>query len=174
MHNVEGLQHREIVPENGWFQGNCNEQYHRHPPYFRKDFQMMLAAANVGHVLSSHHAPSKKQIKTIKWAPAWENQQCRFWPSLTQTRLHSYWWWLEAWNFGFRKSEVLCYPRSEKTKELIIFAVTLKLISVCFRICKMLIFSYHGSNFIIAYLFWQCVFLLLWYFFIHLISNTVI
>ena len=37
------------------------------------------------------------------WAPAWENQQCGFWPGLTQTRLCCHWRWLGAWNFGFRK-----------------------------------------------------------------------
>ena len=34
------------------------------------------------------------------WHEAWENQQCGFWPGLTQTRLYSYLRWLEAWNFS--------------------------------------------------------------------------
>ena len=37
------------------------------------------------------------------WAASRENQQCGFWPGLTQTRLYSYWRRLEAWNFVFRK-----------------------------------------------------------------------
>ena len=35
--------------------------------------------------------------------PAWEHQHFGFWSGLTQTRLYSYWRWLEAWNFVFRK-----------------------------------------------------------------------
>ena len=38
-----------------------------------------------------------------KWATSWENQRSGFRPGPTQTRLFSYWIWLEAWKFGFRK-----------------------------------------------------------------------
>ena len=63
------------------------------------------------------------------WAATWENQQCGFWPGLTQTRLYCYWRWLEAWNFGFRKYRY-CIIQVAKTKALISFAVTAKLICV--------------------------------------------
>ena len=64
-----------------------------------------------------------------KWAATWENQQCGFWPGLTQARLYSHWRWLEAWNFGFSKYRD-CTIRVAKTKALISLAVTAKLICV--------------------------------------------
>ena len=57
-----------------------------------------------------------------KWAASWKNQQCGFWPGLTQTRLYSYWRWLEAWNFVFRKKRY-CTIQVAKTKALISFCV---------------------------------------------------
>ena len=64
-----------------------------------------------------------------KWACAWENQQFGFWPGMTQTRLYSYWRWLEARNFVFRKKRY-CTIQIAKTKALISFTVTAKLIFV--------------------------------------------
>ena len=67
----------------------------------------------------SHFCPwsffKRFRLLTIKWAAMWENKQCGFWPGLTQTRLYSYWRWLEAWNFRLKNFpvEVLCYPGSE-------------------------------------------------------------
>ena len=52
-----------------------------------------------------------------------------FWPSHTQTRLYSHWKWLEAWNFVLRKKRY-CTIQVAKTKALISFAVTAKLICV--------------------------------------------
>ena len=52
-----------------------------------------------------------------------------FRPGLTQTRLYNYIKWLEARNFGFRKKRD-CTIRVTKTKTLISFAVTAKLICV--------------------------------------------
>ena len=80
----------------------------------------------------------KENWMTLKsiWAPAGENQQCGFWPGLTQTRLYSYWRWLEAWNFGFRKKRN-CTIQVAKTKALICVFV--------FRICKTFVFSWRGS-----------------------------
>ena len=63
------------------------------------------------------------------WASLWENQPCGFWPGLTQTSLCSQWRWLEAWNFGLRKYRD-CTILVAKTKALISFAVTAKLICV--------------------------------------------
>ena len=63
-----------------------------------------------------------------------------FRPGPTQTRLYSYRRWLEARNFGFRKKRD-CTICVAKTKAPISFAVTTKLICVCFPICKMLVFS---------------------------------
>ena len=63
------------------------------------------------------------------WASTWENQQCGFWPGLTQTRLYSYWRWLETRNFVFRKKRY-CTIQVAKTKALISFAFTAKLICV--------------------------------------------
>ena len=65
----------------------------------------------------------------IIWAATRENQQCGFLPGLTQTRLHSHWRWLEAWNFVCRKKRY-CTIQVAKTKALISFAVTAKLICV--------------------------------------------
>ena len=63
------------------------------------------------------------------WALAWENQQCGFCLHLTQTRLYSHWRWLEPWNLVCRKKTY--YTIQEvKTKALISFAVTAKLICV--------------------------------------------
>ena len=52
-----------------------------------------------------------------------------FQPGPTQTGLFSHWRWLEAWNFGFRKQRD-CTIQVAKTKALISFAVTAKLICV--------------------------------------------
>ena len=70
--------------------------------------------------------PSKTHLI---WAPDWENHQFGFWPGLTQTRLYSYCRWLEAQNFVFRKKRY-CTIQVAKTKALISFAVTAKLICV--------------------------------------------
>ena len=52
-----------------------------------------------------------------------------FRPGLTQTRMYSYWRWLEAGNFIFRKQRN-CTSCVAKTKTLISFAVTAKVICV--------------------------------------------
>ena len=92
----------------------------------------------------------QKQHQCNQMSTTWENQQCGFWPGLTQTRLCSYWRWLEAWNFGFRKYRD-CSIRVAKSKALKSFAITAKLICVfVFAVCKTLVFSCRGSN-----LLWQ-------------------
>ena len=72
---------------------------------------------------AAHHA------NVSIWAATWENQQCGFWPGLTQTRLYSHWRWLESGHFVFRKKRY-CTVQVAKTKALISFAVTAKLICV--------------------------------------------
>ena len=62
-------------------------------------------------------------------AASWENQQCGFRTGLTQTGLYKHRRWLETGNFGFRKKRN-CTIRIAKTKALISFAVTAKLICV--------------------------------------------
>ena len=62
-----------------------------------------------------------------------------FRPGLTQTGMYSHRRWLEAWNFGFRKFRD-CTIRVAKTKALISFAVTAKLICV-------IVFAYAKSRF---------------------------
>ena len=52
-----------------------------------------------------------------------------FRPGPTQTGLYSCWRWLETWNFGSRKQRY-CTIQVAKTKALISFAVTAKLICV--------------------------------------------
>ena len=70
---------------------------------------------------------------TIRWhrdnsEPRYEKTGIRgFRPGLTQTGLCSHRIWLEACNFGFRKKRD-CTIRVAKTKALISFAVTAKLI----------------------------------------------
>ena len=56
-----------------------------------------------------------------------ENQQFWFRPGLTQIGLSSHRRWLEAGNFGFKKKRD-CTIGVAKTKALISFAVTAKLI----------------------------------------------
>ena len=69
-----------------------------------------------------------------------------FRPGPTQTGLYIHRRWLEAGNFGFRK-ERICTIRVAKTKALISFAVTAKLIcAFCFRLCRLLVFPCGGSN----------------------------
>ena len=62
-----------------------------------------------------------------------------FRPGPTQTRLYRHRRWLEARNFGFRKNRD-CTIRVAKTKALISFAVTVKLICV-------FVFAYAKSRF---------------------------
>ena len=83
--------------------------------------------------------------KTI-WAATWENQQCGFWPGLTQTRLYSHWRWLEAWNFVCRKKRY-CNIQVAKTQTQISFAVTAKLICVFVFTYAKRWFSWCGSCF---------------------------
>ena len=61
-----------------------------------------------------------------------------FRPGQTQTGLYNYRRWLEAWNFGFNKKRN-CTIRVAKTKALISFRVTAKLI------CSL--FSHRQKNF---------------------------
>ena len=62
-----------------------------------------------------------------------------FWPGPTQTRLYNSRRWLEALNFGFRKYRN-CTSYVAKTKALISFTVTAKLICV-------FLFAYAKSRF---------------------------
>ena len=63
------------------------------------------------------------------------------------TRLYSYWRWLEAWNFVFRKKRYFTIQIA-KTKALISFAVIFREadLRLCFRICRTLVFSWLGSH----------------------------
>ena len=67
-----------------------------------------------------------------------------FRPGLTQIRLRSVRKWLEAWNFVFRK-ERDCTIRVAKTKALISFVVTARLICVLFSHMQNPVFSRRGS-----------------------------
>ena len=62
-------------------------------------------------------------------AMTWENQNSGFHPGLTQIGVHSKRKWSEVWNFGFGKNNKCTYQVA-KTKALISFAVTVKLICV--------------------------------------------
>ena len=67
-----------------------------------------------------------------------------FQPGPTQTRLYNYRRWLEALNLGFRKKRD-CTTYVAKTKALISFAVTAKLIFVfVFAYAKS--WFYHGAT----------------------------
>ena len=61
--------------------------------------------------------------------------QFGFRPGLTQTGLYSHRRRLEARNFGFKKKKD-CTIRAAKTADL----------RLCFRLCKLLVFSCGGSN----------------------------
>ena len=65
----------------------------------------------------------------MKCTASCENQRSGFRPGPTQTKLYSRRRWLEACIFGFGKKRD-CTIRVAKTKALISFAVTAKLISV--------------------------------------------
>ena len=82
-----------------------------------------------------------------KWAATWENQQCEIWPGLTQNRLYNHRRWLEAWNFGFRKKRD-CTIQAVKTKALISFTVTAKLICVFVFAYAKIRFSHFVAHFI--------------------------
>ena len=85
------------------------------------------------------HSEIQKSNQT--WSNAYEPRRQKtglrgFRPGPTQIRLRRLRKWLEACNFVFRK-ERDCIIRIAKTKALISFAVTAKLICVfVFRICK--------------------------------------
>ena len=92
-------------------------------------------------------------------ASSWENQQCGFWPGLTQTRLYSYWRWLEAWNFVLRywTIQVAKIKRWSASR----FKADLRL---CFRISRLLVFSWcgsylimfsYGSSYFYVYVIWK-------------------
>ena len=68
-----------------------------------------------------------------------------FRPGPTQTRLYSHRRWLEALNFGFRKKRD-CTIRVAKTKTLISFAVTTKLICVFVFPYAKIRFSHNAAN----------------------------
>ena len=82
----------------------------------------------------------KDLTDSIKYESRTEKTGLRgFRPCPTQTGLCSHRRWLEAWNFGFRKKRD-CTIRVAKTKALISFAVTAKLICV-------FVFAYAKSRF---------------------------
>ena len=67
----------------------------------------------------------------------------------TQTRLYSHRRWLETWNFGFGKQRY-CTIQVAKTKALISFAVTAKLICVFVFAYAKIRFSHVAAHFIKA------------------------
>ena len=71
-----------------------------------------------------------------------------FWPGPTQTRLCSHRKWLEAWNFVFRKKRD-CVIRVAKTKALISFAVTAKLICVFVFVFAKIRFSHVAAQMVL-------------------------
>ena len=86
-----------------------------------------------------HHVNRENGL-TYLYEPRYEKTGLRgFRPGLTQTRLRSHRRWLEAGNFVFRKQRdcIICVA---KTKALISFAVTAKLICV-------FVFPYAKSRF---------------------------
>ena len=62
-------------------------------------------------------------------ASFWENRFSGFSTRSGKTGLGNHWRWLESWNFGFREKRD-CALYAAKTKALISFAVTAKLICV--------------------------------------------
>ena len=77
-----------------------------------------------------------------------ENQQCGFRPGPTQIDLYSHRKELEASNFGFKKKRN-CTIRVAKTKALISFAVTAKLICVFVFTYADCWFSHEAAQFIL-------------------------
>ena len=79
-------------------------------------------------LLYKEHVESNEDVPKIE--PRREKIGLRgFRPVPTQTGLGNHWRWLEAWNFGFKKKRD-CTICVAKTKTLISFAVTAKLICV--------------------------------------------
>ena len=85
-------------------------------------------------------------LEDFIWAATSENRSSGFSDQVPhKTGLYSHRRRLETWNFGFRKQRD-CTIQLAKTKALISFAVTAKLICVfVFRICKNPVFSRRGS-----------------------------
>ena len=79
------------------------------------------------------------------WAVWWENQQCGFWPGLTQTRLYSHWRWLEAGNFVFRKKRYCTIQVTKNKGADQLRGYREADLRLCFRICRLLVFSWRGS-----------------------------
>ena len=75
-----------------------------------------------------------------------------FRPGPTQTGLYSHRRWPEAWNFGFRKKRY-CTIQVAKTKTLISFAVTAKLICVFVFAYAKIRFSHVAAHFTVT-VFW--------------------
>ena len=73
-----------------------------------------------------------------------------FRPGPTQTGLYSHWRWLETWNFAFRKQRD-CAIQVAKTKALISFAVTAKLICVFVFAYAKIRFSHVAAHIYIAF-----------------------
>ena len=73
----------------------------------------------------------------FNWACARENQQFGFRPGPKQTGLYSHRRWLEAGNFGFRKY------RNQGADQLRSYCEAD--LHLCFRICRLLVFSCGGS-----------------------------
>ena len=94
-------------------------------------------------------------LRFCKWTPAWENTQFGSWPGPTQTRLYSYWRWLEAWNFVFSRKKRFCTIQVAKTKALISFAVSTKLICVFVFAYANCWFSHAGAQIVFSLYTWS-------------------
>ena len=79
------------------------------------------------------------------WATTWENQQCGFWPGLAQTRLYSH-WRARGLKFCIKEVEGLYYPSSKnKGADQLRGGYREADMRLCFRICRLLVFSWRGS-----------------------------
>ena len=72
---------------------------------------------------------------------------------VSETDLYKHRKELEACNFGFKKKFTI---RVAKTKALISFAVTEADLRLCFRICRLLVFSRGGSFVLTSTIFQSC------------------
>ena len=65
---------------------------------------------------------------------------------LTQTKLYSYWRWLDAKKKCIQEEKVLYYPSSENKGADQLRGYREADLCLCFRICKTLVFSRRGSK----------------------------
>ena len=109
--------------------------------YASETFKNSLIMAYTCH---SHHHDNTSSKQSVIWAATSENRSSGIPTRSNTTGLYRHRRWLETWNFRFRKQRD-CTIQVAKTKTLISFAVTAKLICVFVFAHAKIGFSRRGS-----------------------------